>query len=304
MVSFDNLMQPIWAVSPYPIAVIRFDRDLRKRKYVYVNPAFADVTGYSNEEAVGRPSTLLDGPKTSKAVIQEREAAVTHGKVFSAALVRYRKDGSEYVAHARAAPLVEPDGSSHFLISIETMISLPNPESAIEAVTPHGVVVPLSLPMPLKEFPLGHLPTHLVAHPELDALQALWTNLRGDRPLPQRGSFDLKTLKRWASHLSIATVMPTGRFQFRLFGTELARVYGHDLTGHFLDELPPRDLWSVIILHYELVVKTLQPLFAPISIANGRWYTEVSRLLLPLAVEGEGNRAAFIMGADYARSTY
>jgi PAS domain S-box-containing protein len=304
MVSFDNLMQPIWEVSPYPIAVIRFDRDPRKRKFVYVNPAFAEVTGYSNEEAVGRPSTLLDGPNTSKAVVQEREAAVTHGKVFSAPLVRYRKDGSEYVAHARAAPLIEPDGSSHFLISIETTISPPNPESAIEAVTPHGVVVPLSLPMPLKEFPLGHLPTHLVAHPELDALQALWAKLRGDRPLPQRASFDLKTLKRWASHLSIATVMPTGRFQFRLFGTELARVYGHDLTGHFLDELPPRDLWSVIILHYELVVKTLQPLFAPISIANGRWYTEVSRLLLPLAAEGEGNRAAFIMGADYARSTY
>ncbi len=122
--------------------------------------------------------------------------------------------------------------------------------------------------------------------------------------MPQRANFDLKTVQRWVSHLSVATVMPTGRFQFRLFGAELARVYGHDLTGHFLDELTPRDLWSVIILHYELVVKTLQPLFAPISIANGRWYTEVSRLLLPLAAEGEGSRAAFIMAADYARSTY
>ena len=41
-----------------------------------------------------------------------------------------------------------------------------------------------------------------------------------------------------------------------------------------------------------------------ISIANGRWYSEVSRLLLPLAAEGEGSRVAFIMGADYARSIY
>jgi hypothetical protein len=46
------------------------------------------------------------------------------------------------------------------------------------------------------------------------------------------------------------------------------------------------------------VVKTRQPLYAPISVSNGRWYTEVSRLLLPLSSNGNVN---FVMGAEYQR---
>lgn len=302
MIPFENLVEAIWEVSPSPIAVIKLDRDPRKRKFFYVNPAFTELTGYSRAETVDRTITMLDGPKTSKAALEECEAAIAQERPFSAAVVHYRKDRSEYVANLTVAPLVEPDGSAQFLISIETIISPPGPDAATDATAANGAVVPLFLPMPLKEFPDGRLPKHLSAHPELDALQAVWTKLRGDRPLPRRTEFELGVVKHWAPHLSIATVMPAGRFQFRLFGTELARVYGQELTGRFLDELTPRDLWSVVILHYQQVVKTLQPLFAPISVANGRWYSEVSRLLLPLANEGDDNKVAFIMGADYARS--
>lgn len=227
--------------------------------------------------------------------------AIAQHKPCKTALVHYRKDGSEYVARATVAPLVEPDGSAEFLILVETIIPPPNRELPAEMSPDHSVVVPLHLPMPLREFPAGDLPKHLASHPELDALHALWTKLRGDKPLPQRVDFDLNAVTRWASHLSVATVMPAGRFQFRLFGTELARVYGQDLTGRFLDELTPRDVWSVVAQHYQEVVRTLQPLFAPVSIANGRWYSEVSRLLLPLAAESNGDRIAYIMGADYAR---
>jgi hypothetical protein len=208
------------------------------------------------------------------------------------------------VAFSTIAPLVEPDGSAHFLILIETEHLPPEPVSMPNAEFDKGSIVPLFLPMPLEEFPAGHLPRHLVSHPELDAVQALWTRKRGDRLLPQRTDFDLATMSRWASHLSIATVMPKGQFQFRLFGTELARVYGQDLTGRFLDDLTPKDLWSVIVLHYQEVVSTLRPLFAPISVANGRWYTEVSRLLLPLASESDVNTAAAIMGVDYKRAAF
>jgi hypothetical protein len=158
--------------------------------------------------------------------------------------------------------------------------------------------------MPLQEFRLGELPRHLLSHPKLDAIEAMWRKLCGGRTLPQRADFDLKSMSPWAPHLSVATVAAMGRFQFRLFGTELARVYGQDLTGRFLDELTPRDVWSVVIQHYQEVVRTRQPLFAPVSIANGRWYTEVSRLLLSLAAEGDSDQVALIMGADYVRSNY
>jgi hypothetical protein len=132
------------------------------------------------------------------------------------------------------------------------------------------------------------------------ALRDLWTSMSADGGPPRRTGFDLEVMKRWASHLSIAAVLPGGRFHFRLYGTELERVYGRDLTHCYLDQLSPADLWSVIILHYQMVAQTRQPLFAPISICNGRWYSEVSRLLLPLS--SDDSPVAFIMGADYPRS--
>src|SRR3990172_8887516 len=90
MISLDNLIQPIWDISPYPIAVTSFDRDPQLRKFLYVNSAFTRSTGYSNAEAVGRSATLLYGPRTSKAEIQEYEAAVTLGKPCRTALTHYR----------------------------------------------------------------------------------------------------------------------------------------------------------------------------------------------------------------------
>jgi PAS domain S-box-containing protein len=300
MVSFNNLLQPIWEVSPYPLAVISYERDPQDRKFVYVNAAFTNLTSYTRHDAVGQPSTLLHGPRTNLAAIRECETKLLQGETFSGSLVHYRKDGSEYGCQVTIAPLVEPDGGEHFLIMIE-MSSTPSDERSLsDDSAPVGTQVPLALPMPLKEYPDGRLPTHLRSHPELDALLAIWTEIRGDRSLPLRTDFDVSTVKRWATHLSVATVTPNGRFQFRLFGSELTHVYGRDLTGRFLDELAPRDLWAVIILHYHEVVGTREPLFAPISIANGRWYNEVSRLLLPLAIES--GTVGFVMGADFVRS--
>jgi hypothetical protein len=157
----------------------------------------------------------------------------------------------------------------------------------------------LTLPMPLLEFRDGKLPKHLTSNPETDALQTLWQQKRQNGRLPARSDFSLCSVRRWVPHLSIAAVLPDDRFQFTLFGTDLANVYGHDLTGALLDELTPSDIWTVVIQHYREVVQSRQPLFCPISVSNGRWYTEVSRLLLPLS--NDGLTVSFIFGADYSR---
>lgn len=294
----DTLIQPIWDISPYPIAVVGYDDVPAARKFFYVNPAFTKLTGYTSAESVGQPATLLHGPKTDRTAVTQCEAALKNGKPFESTIVHYRKDGSEYISRAMVAPLVEPDGSATFLILNEIWLSSPDRGAGDVPGSYH--VVPLTLPMPLIEYPPGRIPRHLQSTPVLDDLKALWNKIRGDRELPERDEFDLGTVQRWAPHLSIATVAPDGRFQFRLFGTLLTRVYGRDLTGCFLDELTPIDLWSVILLHYREVVATRRPLFAPISVANGRWYNEVSRLLLPLS--SGGGDVAFVMGADYSRT--
>jgi PAS domain S-box-containing protein len=298
---FDKLAPPIWDASPFSVVVIDYATEPDQRKIVYVNSAFTHLTGFAAEEAVGKPVTLLDGLGTDPTRAAECEATLKNGKTYEATFVHHRKDGSEYLSRTSVAPLIEPDGNAKFLMLIEMMVSSIEQSAFSEKTARAGAFVPLTLPMPLREYPFARMPEHLPSHPELDALRELWTTICGSRALPRRSDFDLHTMKRWASHVSIVTVTPDDRFQFRLFGTELTRLYGRDLSATILDELTPKDLWSVVIMHYREVVWTRQPLFAPISIANGRWYNEVSRLLLPLA--GGDDAVAFVMGADYPRLT-
>lgn len=298
MTTLEKLLQPVWEISSDPILVTSNEPDPNDRRILYVNQAFTRVNGYSKEEAIGRPPVFLHGRGTEQRTTQASEEQLKMGRSQEYTLLHYRKDGSPYQCTITRAPLIDPDGKSEYLISMWRVVPESGPTAPAVEVERHGPV-PLTLPMPLHELPFAHHPEHLTSNPELDALKALWVEVCGERTLPQRREFDLDVMKRWAAHISIAVVAPEGRFQFRLFGTELANVYGRDLTGSYLDELTPTDLWSVVIMHYREVVRTRQPLFAPISVSNGRWYTEVSRLLLPLATNGGVN---FIMGADYKRT--
>jgi PAS domain S-box-containing protein len=294
------ILPQIWDSSPFSVVLIDYATEPDQRKIVYVNSAFTQLTGFSAAEAVGKPVTLLGGLGTDPARGAECEATLKNGKTYEATFVHHHKDGSEYLSRATVAPLIEPDGNAKFLMLIEMMVSSIERSAFSEKMARAGAFVPLTLPMPLREYPSAKMPQHLPSHPELDALKKLWTTLRGDRALPNRSEFDLGAVKRWATQLSVVTVTPDDRFQFRLFGTELTRIYGRDLTGCILDDLTPKDLWSVVIMHYREVVRRRQPLFAPISISNGSWYSEVSRLLLPLSDGGDA--VAFVMGADYARA--
>jgi PAS domain S-box-containing protein len=300
MTVLGKLLQPVWEISSEPIVVTGNEPDPNDRKILYVNRAFTRVSGFAREEAVGRPPDFLHGRETDPNSVRTSEEQLRSGLPQEYQLLLYRKDGSDFHAYITRAPLVDVDGKSEYLIAMYKIIAQPGSTETLSDARRAGSV-PLTLPMPLYELSVAHYPQHLTSHPELDALKALWLEIRGKRALPERRDFDLEIMKRWASHLSIAIVIPPDRFLFRLFGTELTRVYGRDLTGSFLDELTPHDLWSVIIQHYREVVKTQQPLYAPISVSNGRWYTEISRLLLPLSGNGTVN---FIMGADYKRERF
>jgi PAS domain S-box-containing protein len=297
MTILGKLLQPVWEVSSDPIVITGNESNTSDRSIVYVNQAFTRVTGYSSEEALGQSLSLLYGPETDSNSVRASEDQLRTGQSQEYELTHYRKDGSACECTITRAPLVDVDGTSEYIIAMWRVMSESSPVATADRFQQPGMV-PLTLPMPLQKLAPASQPRHLTSHPELDALKTLWLEVCGKRALPNRQDFDLAIMKRWAPHLSVAVAMPGGRFQFRLFGTRLTDVYGRDLTGSFLDELTPHDLWSVVIQHYREVVKTRQPIFAPISVSNGKWYTEVSRLLLPLSGNGEVN---FVMGADYKR---
>lgn len=84
----------------------------------YVNPAFESLTGYSAEEAIGRPWRLLDseGSDDTGAIAALREA-LGRSERFVADLPDLRKDGSCWLSRVDVRPIVSRRGElKQFLV--------------------------------------------------------------------------------------------------------------------------------------------------------------------------------------------
>lgn len=97
----------------------------------WVNSAFTDLTGYSQEEAVGqRPGALLQGPNTDPATRQMLRNAIKAGRAVQVEILNYRKDGRPYWISLGISPLKASPTKGRRFAAIATDIT-----SAKEAQT-------------------------------------------------------------------------------------------------------------------------------------------------------------------------
>ncbi len=63
---------------------------------VFVNRAFEDLTGYTEEDMLGRNCRFLQGPDTDPAVVTEVRRAIEARVDVSVEFLNHRKDGSGF----------------------------------------------------------------------------------------------------------------------------------------------------------------------------------------------------------------
>ena len=90
---------------------------------VFANPAFAEMTGWPVEEALGRNRTFLAGPDTDKEEIARLNASMRDGIPATAELILYRRDGNAFWAEISASPIRENNGETSFWVVIQTDIT-------------------------------------------------------------------------------------------------------------------------------------------------------------------------------------
>jgi PAS domain S-box-containing protein len=80
-------------------------------RIVYVNEAFARMTGYAPEEVIGSTTEMLIGPDTDPETIRRIRAALERREPVRAELLNYRKDGSAFWVEVSIAPVLDESGA-------------------------------------------------------------------------------------------------------------------------------------------------------------------------------------------------
>ncbi|MDT8759424.1 histidine kinase famiy protein [Sphingomonas psychrotolerans] len=77
---------------------------------VFANKAFLDLTGYHEEEIVGRNCRFLQGADTDRSAVRELRDAVADEEAISIEILNYRRDGSPFWNAVFIAPVYDDHG--------------------------------------------------------------------------------------------------------------------------------------------------------------------------------------------------
>jgi diguanylate cyclase (GGDEF)-like protein/PAS domain S-box-containing protein len=95
-----------------------------KRSILYANPALCELTGYPEEELLGKAPDLFQGPGTDREELKRISQALDTGETVSARLVNYAKDGTRYLVELKIAPVEDDDGRPSHYVSVQRDVTL------------------------------------------------------------------------------------------------------------------------------------------------------------------------------------
>jgi PAS domain S-box-containing protein len=90
---------------------------------VFANGAFFDLTGYGNEEVIGRNCRFLQGPETDQHTLDEVRNAIREQRAVAVDLLNYRKNGEPFWNALFMGPIFDQDGELLYFFSSQMDIT-------------------------------------------------------------------------------------------------------------------------------------------------------------------------------------
>lgn len=98
------------AIEMTRMPMILADPNLPDCPVVFANRAFLDLTGYAQEEIVGRNCRFLQGAQTDRDKVRELRHALDEQRAISTEILNYRRDGTPFWNAVFIAPVHATDG--------------------------------------------------------------------------------------------------------------------------------------------------------------------------------------------------
>jgi PAS domain S-box-containing protein len=99
--------------------------DARQADYpiIFSNDAFLEMTGYSEQEVLGRNCRFLQGPETDRRSVQVIRAALAENREMAIEILNYRKDGSTFWNALFISPVYAPSGELIYFFASQLDVS-------------------------------------------------------------------------------------------------------------------------------------------------------------------------------------
>ena len=93
-------------------------------KIIWANKSFTKITGYTNEEVVGKePWSILSGEETNQKLVELTYVTLSKGKPFSSDNRLVTKYGEVVWIHTTFTPVTDDEGNVTKIVSIGTDIT-------------------------------------------------------------------------------------------------------------------------------------------------------------------------------------
>lgn len=111
------------ALAATSCGIVISDARLPNNPLIYCNPAFEKITGYAQEEVLGRNCRFLQGPLTDLDSIDLIRQSVREGRGCQVVLRNYRKDGTVFWNDLTISPVHDASGCLTHFIGVQTDIT-------------------------------------------------------------------------------------------------------------------------------------------------------------------------------------
>ncbi|MTH53019.1 PAS domain-containing protein [Bacillus mangrovi] len=112
------------ALDSSQTGIIITDPSLKENPIIYLSKGFTEVTGYSEEEVIGKNCRFLQGEKTSQTDIDRIRKAVKQKESVAVTVLNYRKDGSPFYNQLNIDPIYIEEEQRFYFIGVQKDVTM------------------------------------------------------------------------------------------------------------------------------------------------------------------------------------